>query len=71
MVNEPEAPTLPTAPVPAEVPAEDVVSTPGGLPVVPAVTVGTTGSIAAVSASGLAAGGGAALLAAGALLMIP
>lgn len=74
-VTEPAAPPVPEVPAdaaePAAPPAESDVSTPGGLPVVPTVTVGTTGTIAAVSATGLAAGGPAALLAAGALVLAP
>ncbi|MFI9206495.1 hypothetical protein [Streptomyces sp. NPDC053048] len=75
--SEPAVPTAPVVPaVPQETPEEtapdpEEVSTPGGLPVVPAVTVGTTGTIAGVSATGLAAGGGAALLLAGALVLVP
>ncbi|MFF2527260.1 hypothetical protein [Streptomyces liangshanensis] len=60
-----------TAPETVKDKTPEAVSTPGGLPIVPAVTVGTTGTIAAVSAAGLAAGGGAAMLAAGALLSVP
>lgn len=73
--TEPAAPPVPEAPVgdaePAAPPAEPEVSTRGGLPVVPAVTVGTTSTIAAMSATGLVAGGPAALLAAGALFLVP
>ncbi|MFJ4343637.1 hypothetical protein [Streptomyces sp. NPDC088915] len=72
----PEAPAAPAVPeaetqTTALAPEAEAVSTPGGLPIIPAVTVGTTGTIATVSASGLAAGGGAAMLAAGALLSVP
>ncbi|MEU8765166.1 hypothetical protein [Streptomyces sp. NPDC048659] len=63
--------TAPTPTAPESAPAAEEVSTPGGLPVIPAVTVGTTGTIATVSATGLAAGGGAALLLAGALALVP
>ncbi|MES9512201.1 hypothetical protein ABWJ92_38540 [Streptomyces sp. NPDC000609] len=70
-----ETPEIPTPDVPETTPETapepETVSTPGGLPVVPAVTVGTTGMVATVSASGLAAGGGAALLLAGALITVP
>ncbi|MEV5887680.1 hypothetical protein AB0L74_34480 [Streptomyces sp. NPDC052020] len=74
LVDGPAAPPAPEAPAPdteGAKTAETEVSTPGGLPVVPAVTVGTSSSIAAVSATGLAAGGPAALLTAGALVLVP
>ncbi|MEV5205670.1 hypothetical protein [Streptomyces sp. NPDC053720] len=72
----PETPGIPTPDVPADATPEpaaepEAVSTPGGLPVVPAVTVGTTGAVATVSASGLAAGSATALLVAGALITVP
>ncbi|MDJ0347251.1 hypothetical protein [Streptomyces sp. PH10-H1] len=46
---------------------EDAPTTPGGIPGIPALTIGTTSTITAVSSVGLAAGPGAAVLLAGGL----